>query len=82
MENILFTLEIARKSLPAEAHPIHYARLQLVERMVRSCYTECWDRLAAEAEQIADEADKLLNSPLTPQQAAPDRGDRGLRHTL
>ena len=58
IDGLLRTLEIARKSLPADAHPIHAARLSLIERMVTRALTtepEYWRKSIAQIEQHADE---------------------------
>ena len=58
-DDLLFTLEIARKSLPSDAHPVHLARLYLVERMVKRALMQepdYWRDALVEAEQLADEA--------------------------
>lgn len=34
LENYLYTLEICKKELPSDAHPVHYKRLNdLIERI-------------------------------------------------
>jgi hypothetical protein len=59
LDDLLFTLEEARKALPADAHPVHAVRLYLVERMVKRALEqepEYWRGAMVQAEQIADEA--------------------------
>lgn len=34
-DDLLFTLEICRRSLPSSAHPVHWSRLRYLEGMVR-----------------------------------------------
>jgi hypothetical protein len=34
LEELMFTMEIARGSLPADAHPVHTIRLYMIERMI------------------------------------------------
>lgn len=35
LDDLLFTLDIARKSLPSDADPIHFARLDTIAGIVR-----------------------------------------------
>jgi len=34
LEDLLFTLEICRKSLPTNAHPVHCERLRVIEDII------------------------------------------------
>lgn len=34
-DDLLFTLEICRRSLPWSAHPVHWSRLRYLESLVR-----------------------------------------------
>ena len=34
--DLLYTLEICKKNLPADAHPIHYIRLEKLERLLKN----------------------------------------------
>lgn len=59
LDELLFTLEIARESLPDDAHPVHKTRLYLIERMVKRALErepEYWRASFDQAEQIADAA--------------------------
>lgn len=38
LEDLLFTLEVCKKQLPFDAHPVHYQRLDTIERIVRRAY--------------------------------------------
>jgi hypothetical protein len=58
LEGLRRTLDIARKSLPADAHPVHAARLHLVEQMVKRALEQepdYWRESIAQVEQRADE---------------------------
>ncbi len=35
LDDLLFTLEICKKELPSNAHPIHYDRLREIERIIK-----------------------------------------------
>jgi hypothetical protein len=70
IDELLFTLEIARKWLPSDAHPVHTARLYLVERMVkRALETELdyWRAAFDQAERLADTA--VMNRKRNPPSA-------------
>lgn len=59
LDELLFTLEAARRSLPDDAHPVHKARLYLIERMVKRALErepEYWRASFDQAEQLADAA--------------------------
>ena len=59
LDDLLFTLAIARKSLPSDADPVHAARLSLIERMVRRALEiepDYWRGAQDEAEHRADDA--------------------------
>ncbi len=36
LEDLLFTLEICRKYLPGDAHPVHFERIKEIERIVKA----------------------------------------------
>lgn len=58
IDELLFTLAIARQSLPEDAHPIHKARMLLVERIVKRAIESepaYWRESFEQAEQIADD---------------------------
>lgn len=58
IDELLFSLKIARQSLPADAHHIHAARLYLVEHIVkRALDTEpdYWRGALADVERLSDE---------------------------
>jgi len=58
IDELAFTLKIAREALPSDAHAIHSVRLYLIERMIRHLIEqepEYWRGALANAEQIADE---------------------------
>jgi hypothetical protein len=58
LDDLIFTLEVARKSLPADADPVHAARLSLIERMVKRALEiepDYWRGAQDEAEHQADD---------------------------
>ena len=58
LDDLLFTLKIARQELPADAHSAHAVRLFVIERIIRRAWEqepEYWRGALANAEQIADE---------------------------
>ena len=58
LDDLLFTLKIARQELPADAHSVHTLRLFLIERIIRRAFeqdSEYWRAALADAEQIADD---------------------------
>jgi len=57
IDELLFTLKIAREALPSDAHAIHAVRLYLIERMIRRALEqepEYWRESFNQAEQIGD----------------------------
>jgi hypothetical protein len=59
IDDLLFSLKIAREALPADAHHIHAARLYLVEQIVKRALEaepEHWRDSLANVEQLSDEA--------------------------
>lgn len=34
-DDLLFTLEICRKCLPDDAHPVHYDRIRMIENILK-----------------------------------------------
>ncbi len=36
VDDLLFTLQICRKCLPGDAHPVHFERLAEIERIVKA----------------------------------------------
>jgi hypothetical protein len=59
LDELLFTLEIARQSLPADAHAVHTVRLYLVERMIKRALEvepDYWRASFDKGETIADTA--------------------------
>jgi hypothetical protein len=59
IDELLFTLRIARESLPSEAHRVNAVRLFLIEHIVRRALEqepEYWRNLMADADKIADDA--------------------------
>jgi len=55
IDDLLFTLKIAREALPSDAHAIHAVRLYLIERMIRRVMeqeSEYWREAFNHAEQI------------------------------
>lgn len=58
-DDLLFTLELVRKSMPSNGHPVHIARLYLIERIVKRALEQkpdYWRDALADAERLADEA--------------------------
>jgi hypothetical protein len=35
IENLIYTLEVCKKSLPAETHPTHYKRIREIEQLIK-----------------------------------------------
>ena len=57
-EELLSTLELARQSLPADAHPVHATRMYLIARIVRRALElepEYWSDALDQVERIADD---------------------------
>jgi Arc/MetJ family transcription regulator len=57
IDELLFTLKIAREALPSDAHAVHAVRLYLIERMIRRVLEqelEYWRASFDHAEQIGD----------------------------
>jgi hypothetical protein len=57
IDELLFTLKIAREALPSDAHAVHAVRLYLIERMIRRVLEqepEYWRESFDQAEQIGD----------------------------
>jgi hypothetical protein len=58
IDDLLFSLKIARQSLPSDTHHIHAARLYLIERIVARALDvepEYWRDALASVEQLSDE---------------------------
>ena len=54
LDNLVQTLQLARSAFDQSAHPIHMARMKLIERMVRRCIEhepEYWRETLAKIEQ-------------------------------
>ena len=59
IDDLLFSLKIAREALPDDAHHIHAARLFLVEQIVKRALeaeAEYWRDALANVERLSDEA--------------------------
>jgi hypothetical protein len=57
IDELLFTLKIAREALPTDAHAVHSVRMYLIERMIRRLLEqepEYWRESFEQAEQIGD----------------------------
>jgi len=57
IDELLFTLKIAREALPSDAHAVHAVRMYLIERMIRRVLEqepEYWRESFDQAEQIGD----------------------------
>jgi hypothetical protein len=91
LDDLLFTLEVARKSLPNDVDPVHFERLDTIERMVKRALEQeqdYWRSAMEQAEQLGD--DKAMHrlqaseGDTNPsedaykdmQQHAPDLGDK------
>jgi len=58
IDDLLFSLKIARQSFPNDTHPIHAARLYLVEQIVKRALEaepERWREALVSVEQLSDE---------------------------
>lgn len=58
-DELLFTLTICRQGLPVDTHPIHLARLKIIERIIRDAVDKeprRWAEVLVRSEQIADQA--------------------------
>jgi hypothetical protein len=59
LDDLLFTLAICRQQLPQGTHPIHLARLQIIERIIRQAVDREpreWAAILARSEQVVDQA--------------------------
>ncbi len=59
IDELLFTLQMARESLPSDAHAVHAVRLFLIEHIVRRALEqepEYWRGVMVDAEKFADDA--------------------------
>jgi hypothetical protein len=58
IDDLLFSLKIARQSLPNDTHPIHAARLYLIEQIVKRALEtepEHWRDALLSVERLSDE---------------------------
>jgi hypothetical protein len=58
IDDLLFSLKIARQSLANDAHPIHAARLYLIEQIVKRALEiepEHWRDALLSVERLSDE---------------------------
>jgi len=65
LDDLLFTLVICRQALPRDTHPIHVARLQIIERIIRQAVDREpreWAAILARSEQVVDQALAQRNS--------------------
>jgi hypothetical protein len=59
-QDLIYTLEVCKKSLPAETHPTHFERLREIERLIKKGGNDKqWELLMSWMQAAVDELSKL-----------------------